>query len=367
MPKPIDLRSDTVTKPTQEMREAMYKAEVGDDYYFEDPTVLKLEGMAAEMLGKEGALFVASGTMGNLVSIFTSVRPGDVIIVETNAHVFRAERGHLGVVSGVQTKSVEGKLGVMSPEAVEDALGVFPESTAFPRVSLICLENTHNAAGGTCWSPVQVHAIREVADRHHLKIHVDGARIFNAAVAQKVDPKVLAEDADSVQFCLTKGLSCPYGSLVVGKKDFIKEARFVRQMVGGGMRQSGIMAAAGIVALEKMIERLEEDHENARLLAAGLLDMGFKIDMEAVQTNMVFVTGAPSGTDTQEWVTELRNRGYLMNTPSKTGRMRMVTHYGILREDVVAFLEASAEILRGMRQIPRFQPDKNVYERVRAS
>ncbi len=352
MPRPVDLRSDTVTKPTQEMRDAMWKADVGDDYYFEDPTVRKLEEMAAERLGKEDALFVASGTMGNLVSIFTSVRPGDVVLVETNAHIFRAERGHLGVVSGVQTKAVEGKLGVMSPEAVEDALAVFPEATAFPRVSLICLENTHNGAGGTCWSAAEVRAIRGVAARHHLKIHVDGARIFNAAVAQKVDPRALVEDADSVQFCLTKGLCCPYGSLVVGKKDFIKEARFTRQMVGGGMRQAGIMAAAGIVALDKMIDRLEEDHANARLLAEGLRDMGFKIDMESVQTNMVFVSGAPGETTMEGWVAELRNRGYLMNTPSKTGRMRMVTHYGVLREDIVAFLETTAEILGARKRAP---------------
>ncbi len=352
MPRPVDLRSDTVTKPTQEMRDAMWKADVGDDYYFEDPTVRKLEEMAAERLGKEDALFVASGTMGNLVSIFTSVRPGDVVLVETNAHIFRAERGHLGVVSGVQTKAVEGKLGVMSPEAVEDALAVFPEATAFPRVSLICLENTHNGAGGTCWSAAEVRAIRGVAARHHLKIHVDGARIFNAAVAQKVDPRALVEDADSVQFCLTKGLCCPYGSLVVGKKDFIKEARFTRQMVGGGMRQAGIMAAAGIVALDKMIDRLEEDHANARLLAEGLRDMGFKIDMESVQTNMVFVSGAPGETTMEGWVAELRNRGYIMNTPSKTGRMRMVTHYGVLREDIVAFLETTSEILGTRKRAP---------------
>ncbi len=349
MPQPVDLRSDTVTKPTQSMRDAMWKAEVGDDYYFEDPTVRKLEEIAAEKLGKEDALFVASGTMGNLVSIFTAVRPGDVIIVETNAHIFRAERGHLGVVSGVQAKSVDGKLGVMAPEAIEDALSVFPESTAFPRVSLICLENTHNGAGGTCWSAAQIHAVREVADRHHLKIHVDGARIFNAAVAQKVDPRVLVGDVDSVQFCLTKGLCCPYGSLVAGKKDFIKEARFARQMVGGGMRQAGIMAAAGIVALENMIDRLVEDHANARLLAEGLLDMGFTIDIESVQTNMVFVNAAPERTTMDGWVVALRNRGYLMNTPSKTGRTRMVTHYGILREDILAFLAATAEIV-GVRK-----------------
>jgi threonine aldolase len=240
----------------------------------------------------------------------------------------------------------------MSPEAVEDALAVFPEATAFPRVSLICLENTHNGAGGTCWSAADVRAIRRVADRHHLKMHVDGARIFNAAVAQRVDPRVLVEDADSVQFCLTKGLCCPYGSLVVGKKDFVKEARFTRQMVGGGMRQAGIMAAAGIVALERMIDRLEEDHANARMLAEGLRDMGFKIDMESVQTNMVFVSGAPGETTMEGWVAELRSRGYLMNTPSKTGRMRMVTHYGVLREDIVAFLGITSEILGARTRAP---------------
>jgi len=352
MAAPVDLRSDTVTKPTQEMRDAMWKAEVGDDYYFEDPTVRKLEEMAAERLGKEDALFVASGTMGNLVSIFTAVRPGDVILVETNAHIFRAERGHLGVVSGVQARSVTGQLGVMSPEAVEDALAAFPESTAAPRVSLICLENTHNAAGGTCWSPAQIHAIRGVADQHHLRIHVDGARVFNAAVAQNIDPRALAEGVDSLQFCLTKGLCCPYGSLVVGKKDFIKEARFSRQMVGGGMRQAGIMAAAGIVALEKMIDRLVEDHANARLLAEGLRNMGFAIDMESVQTNMVFVTGGPGGASIEGWVVELRSRGYLLNTPSKTGRMRIVTHYGVLREDILAFLGATSEVLRPRKGTP---------------
>ncbi len=351
MPRAIDLRSDTVTKPTQEMRDAMWRAEVGDDYYFEDPTVRKLEEMATERLGKEAALFVASGTMGNLVSIFTAVRPGDVILIETSAHVFRAERGHLGVVSGVQARAVPGRLGVMSPEAVEDALAVFPESTAAPRVSLVCLENTHNGAGGTCWSPAQVHAIREVADRHHLRIHVDGARIFNAAVAQKVDPRVLVRDADSVQFCLSKGLCCPFGSLVVGTKDFIKEARFTRQMVGGGMRQGGIMAAAGIVALTTMVDRLEEDHANARRLAEGLRDLGFKLDMDCVQTNMVFVEGAPGGTSIDGWVAELRRRGYLMNTPAKSGRTRLVTHYGIVREDIAAFLDATADIL-GVRRGP---------------
>jgi threonine aldolase len=327
------------------MREAMWKAEVGDDYYFEDPTVRQLEEMAAERLGKEAGLFVGSGTMGNLVSIFTSVRPGDVVLVETDAHILRAERSHLAVVSGVQVKSVQGRLGVMSPEAVENAITAFPASTAAPRVSMICLENTHNAAGGTCWSAAQVREIRKVAERHHLAIHVDGARIFNAAIAQRVDVRTLVQDADSVQFCLTKGLCCPYGSLVVGKKDFIREARYARQMVGGGMRQAGIMAAAGVFALENMIERLEEDHVNARLLAEGLRDSGFKIVMESVQTNMVFLEGAPAGTTMEKWVAEIRKRDFLMNNPSSTGRTRLVTHHGVCREDILALLAATSEII----------------------
>jgi len=347
MVRRIDLRSDTVTQPTQAMRDAMCQAEVGDDYYFEDPTVRRLEELAAERLGKEDALFVASGTMGNAVAIFTSVRPGDVIIVESNAHIFRAERGHLGVVSGVQAKAVDGRLGVMAPEAVENALAVFSDSTAFPRVSMICLENTHNGAGGTCWTPAQIRGMRDIADRHHLKIHVDGARMFNSAVAQGVEPRVLAQDADSVQFCLSKGLSCPFGSVVVGKKDFIKEARYARQMLGGGMRQGGIMAAAGIVALQTMVDRLGEDHANARLLAERLHDLGFKIDMESVQTNMVFVDGAPAAMTMDTWVAALRERGYVMNTPAKSGRMRMVTHYGIEREDILAFLAATEAIVTG--------------------
>lgn len=344
MAKPIDLRSDTVTKPTEEMRNTMRDAEVGDDYYFEDPTVIKLEEMAAEKLGKEASLFVTSGTMANCISVFTLTNPGEVIILETSAHMFRCERAHLAVISGVQPKLVDGKLGVMDPKGVEDALAVFPESTAFPRPSLICIENTHNAAGGTCWSREQMQAIRQVADRHNLRVYVDGARIFNSAVAQKVDPKELAKDADALMFCLSKGLSCPFGSLIVGSKEFIKEARYTRQMVGGGMRQAGIMAAAGIVALEKMIDRLEEDHQNAKLLAEELANLGFKIDMETVQTNMVFVIGSPSGLTLEKWVAELKSEQILVNAPTK-GRLRMVTHYGITRDDIMDVIATTSKIL----------------------
>lgn len=333
MTETIDLRTDTITKPTDEMRDAMRNAEVGDDYYFEDPTVIKLQEMAAEKLGKEAGLFVTSGTMGNAVSVFTHTRPGQVVLAETSAHVFRAETGHLGAVSGVQVKLVDGEYGVMSPEAVEASLAVFPRDTAFPRPSLISIENTHNAAGGTYWTPGQIRAIRLVADERGLKIHCDGARIFNAAIAQGLDPKFLTQDVDTVQFCFTKGLSCPFGSMLVGPREFIEEARYTRQMLGGGMRQAGIMAAAGIVALEKMVDRLAEDHENARLLAEQLVNLGFKIDMQAVQTNMVFVEGMPEGLTIEEWVVGLREEGVVLNKPSK--RLRIVTHYSITKDDIL--------------------------------
>jgi threonine aldolase len=341
--KPIDLRSDTVTKPSEEMRNAMRDAEVGDDYYLEDPTVIKLQEVAAEKLGKEAALLVASGTMGNAVSFFTLTNPGELVIVETGAHVFRAETGHLGAISGVQVKSVDGKHGVMDPEDVGEALAVFPEATCYPRPSVICVENTHNLAGGTCWNPAQMRAMRQVADKHGLKVHVDGARIFNAAVAQQLDPKELTKDADTVQFCLTKGLAAPFGSLIAGSGEFIREARYVRQMMGGGMRQAGIMAAAGILALEKMVDRLAQDHENARLLAEELVNIGFEIDMESVQTNMVYVTGCPTGLSVEEWVAGLEKEGVRMNSPS--AKLRLVTHYGITRDDIMHVVDTTAKLL----------------------
>ena len=343
MGKPIDLRSDTVTKPSEEMRDAMRYAEVGDDYYLEDSTVIRLQEMAAEMFGKESALFVASGTMGNAVSLFTLTNPGEVVFAETNAHIFRAESGHLGAISGILVKTVDGKYGVMDPGDVEDALAVFPVSTCYPRPSVICVENTHNSAGGACWSVQQMRAIRQVADNHNLKIHLDGARIFNAAIAQQKDPKELTKDVDTIQVCLTKGLAAPFGSMIVGTSDFIQEARFTRQMMGGGMRQAGIMAAAGIVALEKMIDRLAEDHANARLLAEELANMGFEIDLEAVQTNMVFVTGYPAGLTAEEWVAGLKKEGVIMNSPSP--RLRMVTHYGVTRDDIVYVIDATAKMV----------------------
>lgn len=342
MSRVVDLKSDTVTQPTEEMREAMRNAVVGDDFYLEDPTVIELEELAAAKLGKEAGLFVTSGTMGNLVSILTHTQRGDAIILEAEAHVYRCETAHLSAVAGVMPKRIKGNKGVLDPADVEAA--IFAEGVLYPRTSLLCVENTHNAAGGTCVTPGQMSALREVADRHGIAIHVDGARIFNAAIALGVDPKELAKDADSLTFCLSKGLACPFGSLIVGSKEFITRARKNRQMVGGGMRQAGIMAAAGIVALRTMIDRLAEDHDNARALAEGLVKLGLEVDMETVQTNMVFSQVPPEMMDAKKFVQELGKLGVKVNPPSGR-RVRMVTHYGITREDIDYVIQVAKEII----------------------
>lgn len=340
----VDLRSDTVTQPTEEMREAMRKAKVGDDYYLEDPSIRELEEIAAEKCGKEAGLFVASGTMGNLVSILTHTQRGDAILLEAEAHTYRCETAHMSAVAGVMPKRIKGNRGILDPVAVEEA--VFGEGVLYPKTSLLCIENTHNAAGGVYVSPTQMKALKKAAEAHGMAVHVDGARIFNAAVAQHVDPKDLALDCDSLQFCLTKGLACPFGSLIVGSKEFISRARKNRQMVGGGMRQAGIMAAAGIVALHTMIDRLSEDHENAKALAQGLLKLGLRIDMETIQTNMVFFELPSEMGDAKDFVQELDKMGAKANPPSK-GRIRMVTHYGITAKDIEFTIQAAQGVLEG--------------------
>lgn len=342
MSKVIDLRSDTVTQPTEEMRDAMRNAVVGDDFYLDDPTVIQLEEMSAAILGKEAGLLVASGTMGNLVSILTHTQRGDAIILEAEAHVYRCETAHLSAVAGVMPKRVKGNMGALDPADVDAA--VFADGVLFPRTSLVCVENTHNAAGGTCITPSEMQALRKVADKRGMAIHVDGARIFNAAVALGVEPKELAKDAESLTFCLSKGLSCPWGSLIVGGKDFIKRARKNRQMVGGGMRQGGIMAAAGIVALNSMVDRLAEDHANARALAGGLVELGLEIDMRTVQTNMVFLQVPSEVMDAKKFVEGLGKLGVRVNAPSGR-RVRMVTHYGITRDDIEYTMQAAQRVV----------------------
>ncbi len=332
MQKTIDLRSDTVTQPTEEMLDAMRNADTGDDFYGDDRVVIELEELAAHKLGKEAGLFVTSGTMGNLVSIMASTQRGDSIIVESEAHVYRSEAGHLSAICGVLPKRVKGYRGMMSIKDIEAA--IFPDGMLLPPTTMICIENTHNAAGGTCCGINDMASIRKLADDCGLKVHVDGARIFNAAVALDCDVKDLAEKADSLTFCLSKGLACPFGAVVVANRSFIKKCRKVRQMVGGGMRQAGFMAAAGIMALNKMVDRLAEDHANARLLAAGLLDMGLDVDADTVQTNIVFLNAAKMRMGASAFAESIRANGVLVNMPGANGRIRFVTHYGISDEDI---------------------------------
>ncbi len=341
----VDLRSDTVTLPTPAMRQAIATAELGDDVFGEDPTVNRLEAIAAERLGKEAAMLVMSGTMANLVSVLTHCGRGDEIIVGDRAHIFLDEAGGCSALGGVHSHQVpnqpDGTLALADIEAA-----VREDDIHFPRSRLICLENTHNMCGGVCLTPDYMRQVRQLADQYGLMIHLDGARIFNAAVALGVDVKDLARDADSVSFCLSKGLAAPIGSLICGSRDFIKAARRVRKVVGGGTRQAGIIAAAGIVALEQMVDRLAEDHANARLLADELASMqGITLDPKQVQTNLVFfeVTGTPW--TAAEFCERLAALGVLMLALGRY-TVRAVTHYGIERTDVEHALHAVSQLLK---------------------
>ena len=337
--RPIDLRSDTITRPTPEMRKAMHDAEVGDDYYHSDPTVKALEEKTAEMLGKEAALLVLSGTMGNLVSILAQTTPGQSVILGDNSHILMNEAGGLSALGGLLPRPVPAPGGVISAQAAQSAMLVGRPLNAL--TSMICLENTHNAAGGRV---VQAEAIKETcafARAHGLKVHVDGARLFNAAVASGRPASELVCEIDSVTFCLTKGLGCPVGSMVAGDADFIEEARHKRQLVGGGMRQAGVWAAAGLVALDVMIERLSEDHEHARRLAELLADAGLPCNPEEVETNMVFFEVPENVMPAADFVARLSAGGVTINPP-KGKRVRFVTHAEVDRKDV----EQAARVVR---------------------
>ena len=327
----IDLRSDTVTKPTKEMRDAMYHADVGDDGYGEDPTVNALEELAADMTGKEAGLFVASGTLGNQVAICVHVGRGDEVICDASAHIFGSEAAGISANSGAQVRTIPALHGKLTPLQIEDAIR--PPKMNAPRTRLIAVENTHNYAGGTCYSAAELTAIATVARQYSLPVHMDGARIFNAAAALGTDVKELCRHADSVQFCLSKGLCAPVGSLVVGNRDFIKEARRQRRLMGGGMRQVGIVAAAGIVALKTMPGRLHEDHEHARLLAEAAAATRLSIDLSSVQTNIVLCNTTPLGMTAAAFIAALAQRGV---RASEFGKylVRMVTHHDVTRRDI---------------------------------
>jgi threonine aldolase len=344
--KIIDLRSDTVTMPTPAMREAMYRAEVGDDVLGEDPTVNRLEEMAAERMGKEAALFVASGTMANLVCLLTHCGRGDEFIVGHLTHTFLLEAGASAGVGGLHPHTVRNQPdGTLDLGDVEAAIR--GDNIHFPRTRLICLENTHNRCSGAALSVEYTNSLCELAHSRHIAVHLDGARIFNAAIALGVDVKRLTRNVDSISFCLSKGLSCPVGSLVCGSADFIAEARRNRKMVGGGMRQAGIIAAAGVVALEQMIDRLAEDHVNARRLAEGLAEIaGLSVDPERVQTNIVYFDLLNGGLQPDQFLARLREGGVKV---SSTGprRYRAVTHYGIDAEDIGKALMVVNQVMEG--------------------
>jgi len=336
--KYIDLRSDTVTLPTKQMRDFIYNAQVGDDVYGEDPSINRLEKMAAEMFGKEAAIFVTSGTQGNQICVMSHTQPGDEIILEEKCHIITYEVGGIGRLAGVQAKLIRGKHGIMDPSDIEAAIR--EDDIHFPKTKLISLENTHNRAGGTVIPPDILKGTYKVAKKHNIPIHMDGARIFNAASYLNQPVKEIAKYADSVMFCLSKGLCAPVGSVIVGSKDFITRARKFRKMLGGGMRQAGFMAAAGIVALEQMTSRLSEDHENARLLAQGLRDIpGITIDMDTVQTNIVICDISGLKMTASEFSAKLYEKGIRVNGGNST-MVRFVTHYWIKRDDIEATIEA---------------------------
>ncbi len=344
MNRRIDLRSDTVTLPTASMRRAMYEAEVGDDVWGEDPTVKRLQELAAERMGKEAALFVASGTMGNLVSLLAHCRRGDEVILGGDSHIFFYEVGAAAVFGGLIYHTVPTtRFGELPLEEIEAA--VRGSNVHFPPTALVCLENTHNRCSGTVLSLDYMRRVRELADQHRLPLHLDGARIFNAAVALGREARDIAAYADSVMFCLSKGLSAPVGSLVCGSAAFVERAHKMRKMVGGAMRQVGIIAAAGIVALTEMVERLAEDHANARRLAEGLAEVpGLSVDLDTVQTNMVMFYPTDPRWTTETLSAALTAEGVLTSYLGRT-KIRAVTHYGIERGDVEEALVRIARVV----------------------
>ena len=326
------------------MREAMNNAEVGDDVFQEDPTVNQLEELAAKKVGKEAALFVPSGTMGNLIAVLTHCQRGDEVILEMDSHIYYYEVGGMSAVAGVIPRLIIGDKGIPDPQDIKMALR--DENLHYPKTTLICLENTHNRAGGTIAPPEVIEEICRLAHQRNIQVHLDGARIFNAAIALNIEPALLTKNVDSVMFCLSKGLSAPVGSILAGSKEFIQRARKNRKMLGGGMRQAGILAAAGIIALEQMMERLKEDHKNARILGEGLANIsGIKVDLETIQTNMVYFDLQESGMDTYQFLPKLAKYN-ILGSPRPPTKVRLVTHYGISEEDIYATIKAIKEIAK---------------------
>jgi threonine aldolase len=337
---PIDLRSDTVTKPSPEMRRAMAEAEVGDDVFIEDPTINRLQERAAEIFKREASLFVPSGTMGNLTCIVAHTRPGQEVICEEAGHIYNYEMASMSAIGGVLPRVVQAPDGILSWELV--ARAIRPKIYYRPQTALVSLENTHNMAGGTVY-PTEV--ANEICDQAHeagIPIHLDGARIFNAATYLGQDVVQITKKFDSIQFCLSKGLGAPVGSMIVGSREFIERCRSIRKMLGGGMRQAGVLAAAGLVALEKGPKRLQEDHDHARFLARRLAEVpGIGLDPAKVQTNIVIFDLKKARRSSADFLKALANRGVLA-VPVDNERVRMVTHLDVDREDI----EKASDVVR---------------------
>ena len=340
----VDLRSDTTTLPTDEMRQAIADSVLGDDVFQGDPTVNKLQDLAAQRMGKEAALLVPSGTMANLVSILTHCGRGAEIILGNRAHSYKYEKGGISAYGSVHPAQIPNQDdGTMQLADIREAIRGIDDH--FPVTKLICLENTHNVCGG---APLSVRYTKEVASlarANNITLHIDGARIFNAAVALGVEVQELVEDADSVSFCMSKGLAAPVGSVICGSKDFIDQARGIRKGLGGGMRQAGIIAAAGIVALETMVDRLQEDHTNARLLADGIADLsGIILDPESIKTNIIYFDMDDAAMESADFLAALSTKG-IQFFDTGPRRFRMVTHYGITAEDILYTIDGFKQTL----------------------
>jgi threonine aldolase len=343
----IDLRSDTVTLPTAAMREAMARAEVGDDVFGEDPTINRLETMLAERVGMEAALFVASGTMGNAACVLTHCARGEEVILGQSSHIFLNEAGGMSALGGIFPHTIPDQPdGTLRLEDI--AAAIRPENIHFPRTRLLCLENTHNRCYGAPLTAAYTAAAVALAKERGLLVHLDGARLFNAAVALDVDPRELTRGVDSVNICLSKGLAAPVGSVICGSGEFIARARRTRKMLGGGMRQAGILAAAGIVALERMVDRLAEDHALARRLAEGIARIaGLATEPARVRTNILYIDLADRRLSDDAFIARLAQRGIRL---SHTGpaRFRMLTHHGIDAAAIDAALAGLGEVMQGL-------------------
>ena len=333
MPKQaIDLRSDTVTKPSPAMRQAMAEAVVGDDVYLEDPTVNRLQARAAEIFGREAGLFVPSGSMGNLACIMAQTSRGEEVICEAAGHVYNYEMASMSALGGVLPRVISAKDGILNWEQIRTAIR--EKAYYRPQTALVALENTHNMAGGTVYPTALAHEICTRAHEAGLKVHLDGARIFNAATYLREPVAEITKKFDSVQFCLSKGLGAPVGSMIVGAKDFIERCRIIRKMLGGGMRQAGVLAAAGLIALEEGPKLLPADHENAQILARGLAKIpGVQIEPDKVQTNIVIFDIGKTGIASPQFVERLQKRQVLSGAVDST-RVRLVTHRDVTREDI---------------------------------